>query len=58
MDELKHRLTQYKGAPGQGSTVKSALNVHHAEIIKLIALVGQLQKQVACMELALQPEDS
>jgi hypothetical protein len=32
--------------------------VHRAEILKLIELVGQLQNQVACMELALQPEDS
>jgi hypothetical protein len=40
MDTLQHRLTQYKGAPGQGSTVKSALNVHHAEIKKLIAPPG------------------
>jgi hypothetical protein len=56
MDALQHRLTQYKGSPGQGSTVKSALNVHHAEIKKLIALVGALQAQVAKLETALQPE--
>jgi hypothetical protein len=56
MDALQHRLTQYKGSPGQGSTVKSALNVHHAEIGKLIALVGALQSQVAKLETALQPE--
>jgi hypothetical protein len=56
MEALQHRLTQYKGAPGQGSTVKCALNVHHAEIGKLIALVGVLQAQVAKLETALQPE--
>jgi hypothetical protein len=63
MDALQHRLTQYKGSPGQGSTVKSALNVHHAEIKSLIALVGALQAQVAelrhgvvRLETALQPE--
>jgi hypothetical protein len=56
MDALQHRLTQYKGSPGQGSTVKSALNVHHAEIKQLIALVGALQSQVAKLETALQPE--
>jgi hypothetical protein len=56
MDALQHRLTQYKGAPGQGSTVKSALSVHHAEIKQLIALVGALQMQVAKLETALQPE--
>jgi xanthosine utilization system XapX-like protein len=56
MDALQHRLTQYKGSPGQGSTVKSALNVHHAEIKTLIALVGALQAQVAKLETALQPE--
>jgi hypothetical protein len=56
MDALQHRLTQYKGSPGQGSTVKSALNVHHAEIKKLIAQVGALQMQVAKLETALQPE--
>jgi hypothetical protein len=56
MDALQHSLTQYKGSPGQGSTVKSALNVHHAEIKKLIAQVGALQMQVAKLETALQPE--
>jgi hypothetical protein len=56
MDALQHRLTQYKGSPGQGSTVKSALNVHHAEIKNLIAQVGALQAQVAKLEMALQPE--
>jgi hypothetical protein len=56
MDALQHRLTQYKGSPGQGSTVKSALNVHHAEIKQLIALVGALQAQIAKLETALQPE--
>jgi hypothetical protein len=56
MDALQHRLTQYKGAPGQGSTVKSALNVHHAEILKLTALVATLHAQVARLETALQPE--
>jgi hypothetical protein len=56
MDALQHRLTQYKGAPGQGSTVKSALNVHHAEIKALIVLVGALQAQVAKLETVLQPE--
>jgi hypothetical protein len=56
MDALQHRLTQYKGAPGQGSTVKSALTVHHAEILKLIALVAALQTQVTKLEADLQPE--
>jgi hypothetical protein len=56
MDALQHRLTQYKGAPGQGSTVKTALNVHHAEIKSLIALMAALQTQVAKLETALQPE--
>jgi hypothetical protein len=56
MDALQHRLTQYKGAPGQGSTVKSALNTHHVEIKQLIAQVGALQAQVAKLETALQPE--
>jgi hypothetical protein len=56
MDALQHRLTQYKGAPGQGSTVKSALNVHHAEIKSLITLVAALQTQVAKLEAYLQQE--
>jgi hypothetical protein len=56
MEALQHRLTQYKGAPGQGSTVKCALNVHHAEIGKLITPVAALQAQVAKLETALQPE--
>jgi hypothetical protein len=56
MDLLQHRLTQYKGSPGQGSTVKYALNVHHTELKKLIALVSTLQAQVSKLELALQPE--
>jgi hypothetical protein len=56
MDALQHRLTQYKGAVGQGSTVKSALNVHHAEIEKVITLVATLEAQVAKLEAALQPE--
>jgi hypothetical protein len=56
MDALQHRLTQYKGSPGQGSTVKSALNVHHTEIKNLIALVGALQAQVAQLEAAWQAE--
>jgi hypothetical protein len=47
MDALQHRLTQYKGSPGQGSTVKCALNVHHAELKQLIALVAGLQERVA-----------
>jgi hypothetical protein len=56
MDLLQHRLTQYKGSPGQGSTVKCALNTHHLELKKLIGLVDTLQAQVSKLELALQPE--
>jgi hypothetical protein len=56
MDALQHRLTQFRGAPGQGSTVKCALNVHHEEIKTLIALVADLQKQVAQLEAAWEPE--
>jgi hypothetical protein len=56
MDVLQHRLTQYKGSPGQGSTVKCALDTHHLEIKKLMALVAALQAQVAKLELTLMPE--
>jgi hypothetical protein len=56
MDVLQHRLTQYKGSPGQGSTVKCALNTHHLEIKSLIAMVATLHAQVAKLEAAMQPE--